>query len=137
MRKISNLLAMILTQTKESMKTSLIFVYNTDGGPINGLLDIGHKIFSPDTYDCSLCALTHDTFAEKGSWREFRTSVGMPMEFLHRDEFEAKYNLRFKYPVILSKNDETEVLLNKEQIDAITSLDDLIETIRQEMTKKF
>ena len=117
------------------MKTSLIFVYNTDSGPINGLLDIGHKILSPDTYSCSLCSLTHDTFAEKKNWREFRTSVGMPIEFFHRDEFEKRYNLRFEYPAILRKTDNIEVLLNKEQIDSITNLDDLIKAVREESAK--
>lgn len=112
------------------MTTTLIFVYNADSGPIAGLLDIGHKILSPSTYDCSLCSLTHDTFSEKESWREFRRTMGMPMEFLHRDEFEKKYDLRFDYPVILKKNDTIDVLMNKEEIDAVKDLDGLIAAVK-------
>jgi len=111
------------------MKT-IVFVYNSYSGPISGLIDIGHKLLSPDTYQCSLCALTHDAFAEKESWRDFRKNVGMPMEFLHRDEFENKYGRTAVYPVIFSKNGDLQVLMAKEEIDRIKSLDELIEAIR-------
>ncbi|AOS83477.1 GTPase [Chlorobaculum limnaeum] len=117
------------------MTTSLIFIYSTDSGTASALLDTGHKALSPSTYHCSLCELTQDTLGEKVRWREFRTSIGLPMEFFHRDEFERKYDLAFDYPVILRKNDKIEILLNKERIDKISNLDDLIDTIRQEMAK--
>jgi hypothetical protein len=112
---------------------TLIFVYNADSGPISGLLDIGHKILSPSTYECSLCALTFDTFTEKEAWKEFRKSVGVPMEFLHRDEFEKKYDQRFDYPVVLKKNSNLEVLLSKEDIDALGNLDALIAAVKKQL----
>lgn len=112
---------------------TLIFVYNADSGPISGLLDIGHKILSPSTYQCSLCKLTTDTFTEKEDWKEFRKSIGVPMEFLHRDEFENKYDLRFDYPVILKKNNNMEVLLSKRDIDALEDLDALIEAVKKQL----
>ena len=118
------------------MPTSLIFVYSTDSHAVNELFDTGHKTLSPSTYRCSLCELTHDTLAEKERWREFRRSIGLPMEFFHRDEFEEQYDLRFDYPVILMKDNEIEVLLRKERIDAVASLEELIETVRQEIEKK-
>jgi hypothetical protein len=117
------------------MATSLIFIYSTDSGSVGNLLDTGHKTLSPSTYKCSLCELTHDPIAEKEQWKEFRKSIGLPMEFFHHDEFEKRYDLKFDYPVILRKNDDIEVLLSKEQIDAITNLDDLIETVREEVAK--
>ncbi len=110
--------------------TTLVFVYNSYSGPISGLLDIGHKILSPDTYPCSLCDLTHDAFAEKQGWREFRKNVGVPMEFLHRDEFEKKYNRTAVYPVIFRKNEELDVLMAKEDIDKLKTIDELIEAVR-------
>jgi hypothetical protein len=117
------------------MTTTLIFVYNADSNPISELIDLGHKILSPSTYQCSLCTLTHGPFTEKEAWKEFRKTMGMPMEFLHRDEFEKKYDLRFEYPVILKKNNNMEVLLEKEEIDAIEDLDGLIEAVRQRTGK--
>ena len=46
---------------------SLLFVYNADSGFFNTLADIGHKLFSPATYPCQLCAIT-GVLAEGGSW---------------------------------------------------------------------
>ena len=36
---------------------TLVFVYNADSGVFNALADAAHKIFSPRTYACNLCAL--------------------------------------------------------------------------------
>jgi hypothetical protein len=44
------------------IKISLVFVYNADSGVFNTLSDIAHKIFSPETYACNLCALTPHEF---------------------------------------------------------------------------
>lgn len=111
----------------------LVFVYNTDSNPVSSLIDLGHKILSPETYDCSLCKLTHGPFTEIEQWRIFRTSVGVPMEFLHRDEFEAKYQARFEYPVILKNNGAFEILLPKKDIDNIPDLDTLIASINKHL----
>jgi hypothetical protein len=114
----------------------LIFVYNADSGLISGLFDIGHKIISPETYSCGLCKLTFDTLTEKQAWRAFRESSPFEMEFLHRDEFEQKYNIKFDYPVILGKNTEIEILLSKNEIDGFTNLDELIEAINKILISK-
>lgn len=74
-----------------SDQTSLLFVYNADTGLFNTLADIGHKIFSPSTYSCDLCMLTHGYFSEREAWRAFVEQLPMSAEFLHRDEFRARY----------------------------------------------
>ncbi len=74
-----------------SSKTQLLFVYNADSGAFNTLADIGHKIFSPDTYNCALCAITHGIFREKEQWRSFVASLPLECMFLHRDEFIRQY----------------------------------------------
>ncbi|MEI6847743.1 MAG: GTPase [Chlorobiaceae bacterium] len=107
----------------------LIFVYNADSGPISGLFDIGHKIISPETYSCGLCKLTYDTITEKQAWRAFREISPVEMEFLHRDEFEKKYGLKFEYPVVLGKNSTLEQLLSSKEIDSLQGLDALIEAV--------
>lgn len=70
---------------------ALMFVYNADSGLFNTMADIGHKIFSPETYECALCALTHGYFKERGEWREFVEGLGAECQFLHRDEFVKRY----------------------------------------------
>lgn len=79
----------------------LIFVYNANSGTLNTLLDIGHKLLSPSTYNCQLCSLTHGALAEKKQWKEFRESFPHDLIFLHKDEFEEEYQQSFIYPVVL------------------------------------
>ncbi len=70
---------------------SLLFVYNADSGLFNTLADIGHKLFAPDSYPCDLCALTHGYLREKAQWRRFVEELGVPCQFLHRDQFRHRY----------------------------------------------
>ena len=69
----------------------LIFVYNADSGLFSTMSDIAHKLFSPSTYECQLCALTHGLLKERGEWRDFIESFDVEVEFLHRDQFREKY----------------------------------------------
>jgi hypothetical protein len=68
-----------------------MFVYNADSGVFNTMADIGHKIFSPETYECALCSLTHGYFKERAQWREFVEKLDIECLFLHRDEFVKRY----------------------------------------------
>jgi hypothetical protein len=115
---------------------TLIFVYNTDSNPISSLIDFGHKILSPGTYDCSLCKLTFGPFTELEAWKTFRISIGVPVEFLHRDEFEKKYNQHFEYPVILKKNARFDVLMSKKEIDGLADLEALISAVKKHLPEK-
>jgi hypothetical protein len=72
-----------------SDQPQLLFVYNADSGLFNTVADIAHKIFAPQTYACDLCALTHGYFTERDAWRGFIEALGVPCEFLHRDQTQA------------------------------------------------
>jgi len=39
--------------------TRLLFVYNADGGALNGLRDIWHRVTSPSTCPCALCKVAY------------------------------------------------------------------------------
>lgn len=108
----------------------LIFVYNADSGLVNTVKDIGQKLFSPQTYDCLLCSLTHGTFRENPEWKSFRQNSDTEMEFLHRDEFEQRSDKKFDYPVILREADSLEVVVSREQMAEFDTLDTLIEAVR-------
>ncbi len=73
------------------MTDKLLFVYNADTGFFNLAADIAHKIFSPATYPCSLCALTHGVFSVRKEWAEFVQAAPVPLAFLHRNEFVVQY----------------------------------------------
>lgn len=72
-------------------ETQLVFVYNADSGLFNTVTDIAHKIFSPQTYSCGLCALTHSYFSMRDEWKSFIESLGVDCQFMHRDEFVKAY----------------------------------------------
>lgn len=69
----------------------LLFVYNANGGPLNGWIDTLHKTLSPGTYACSLCALTYGAFTMRPEWREFLQTLPIQPTFLHRDELRAQH----------------------------------------------
>jgi hypothetical protein len=73
------------------MKHQLVFVYNADAGFFNLAADVAHKIFSPATYPCHLCDLTHGVLRMRPEWAQFIQESPVGLVFLHRDEFHAQY----------------------------------------------
>lgn len=111
----------------------LVFVYNADSGLMNTVKDIGHKLFNPGTYDCFLCSLTHGTFRENTKWKRFREQTKSEMLFLHRDEFEERFGVKQKYPVVLKwekGTEQLEVVLSRRQLAGMGSLEELIAAVQ-------
>lgn len=114
---------------------TLVFVYNADSGRLNALLDIGHKILSPSTYSCNLCAVTHSAFSMRGEWKEFVEGLGRPVEFLHRDESEKKYGLSgAELPAVFLKTEgKLSPWIGAGEIAACASLVDLQALVREKL----
>ena len=68
------------------MIQKIIFIYNADEGKLNAAFDSIHKFVSPGTYQCQLCAMTHGSFGMKKDWKAFIESLGVEIQFLHRDD---------------------------------------------------
>ncbi len=113
------------------MKSTLVFVYNADSGLFNALTDIAHKIFSPQTYSCNLCALTHSNFGMRKEWTRFIESLDRQVEFLHADELKARYGLEgLSLPIMFEKKGEKlEILVDTDSINACQNIDDLQQMI--------
>ena len=105
----------------------LIFVYNADSGIFNALTDMAHKIFSPETYACNLCAITYSNLGMRKSWKEFLETLSVPLEFLHRDELIAQYGRDdIALPAILSVNaGELGIAVSADAIDQATDIEGL------------
>ena len=114
---------------KESQQTrpALVFVYNADSGLLNTLADVAHKIFSPRTYPCNLCALTNSALGMRKGWKRFLEGLGGPLEFLHADELKARYGVAgVPLPAIFKKGGEgIEALVGADAINACRTMDDL------------
>jgi hypothetical protein len=117
---------------------TLIFVYNADGGLLNALGDMVHKIVSPGTYPCSLCALTYGAFAKRPAWRAFLARLRLPTLFLYRDEFRAELDTRdLALPAILvgAAGLEPRVLVSAAELNALTDLAQLTALIETRLAR--
>lgn len=106
---------------------ALVFAYKADSGLFNTLTDIAHKTFSPGTYDCQLCALTHGPLRMHRRWKDFIAGLDLPCEFLHRDELWQRYSLEdVELPAVYRRRGERlELCLDAATIRACTSIDAL------------
>ena len=119
---------------KESQEAgaALVFVYNADSGVFNALADAAHKIFSPRTYACNLCALTHGAVRMRGEWRKFLEGLGRPLEFLHADELRSRHGVSdLPLPAIfLKEGGGLKLLAGAAAVNGCRTLDDLKRLIR-------
>ena len=116
----------------------LIFVYNADSGILNAMKDWAHKIVSPETYPCSLCALTYDNLGMHRPWREFVKELGYDVEFLHRDELEEKYGTTdvMLPAVFILQDGKPNLWIQCETMDALNSLDELQTLVTQKLAQE-
>ena len=115
------------------MKPALIFVYNADSGVFNALSDLAHKIFSPQTYECNLCALTYSPLGRRREWKAFLEGLDRPLEFLHRDELNERYGIHdIDLPAIFTRRDRHLTLwIDAKSLNACRSLEGLKNLIRE------
>lgn len=119
----------------KELKARLIFVYNADSGLFNTLSDIGHKIFSPQTYECNLCAITHGYFSMQQEWKTFIESLDIDLEFLHRDELQARYQRdNIALPsILLKRENQLDILINRDEINRCQQIPELKALIRDRL----
>ena len=120
----------------DDMKRTLLFVYNADRGMFNTLSDMAHKVFSPRTYSCNLCALTYSTFSMRGEWKEFIESLGVELEVLHWVEFVSQVGVgegdaSQRRAGFLRREQGLEILADAEAINACQTMNDLKNLIRE------
>ena len=121
-----------------SSKPTLLFVYNADSGLLNTAKDLVHKIASPKTYECNLCAVTFGNFGMKNEWKIFVDSLEYSVEFLHRNEFTQQYSLKNeRFPAVFIKHGETITkIISNIEINKCKTLDDLIVLVKKKIPVK-
>ncbi|MCX2740326.1 hypothetical protein [Pontibacter anaerobius] len=110
------------------MAPTLLFVYNAETGFFNKLVDFTHKIVSPKTYPCSLCSLTYGNFTAFPEWESYVKQLPLEVRFVYKNEWPhgQVYN---KFPLVALQGEEVEILLTKEALDKMTSLEELIDSL--------
>ena len=105
----------------------LVFVYNAESGLLNALRDGLHKALSPETYPCSLCALTYGAVSMKRPWAAFVDTLPLPVLFRYRDTAQAWLGPKATLPQLLRVSDDVAtLLLDAEAIDACEDLTELM-----------
>lgn len=103
----------------------LIFVYNADGGVFNSVMDAAHKLISPATYPCSLCAITYGAVGMRREWKAYLQAMPQDMVFYHRDEFASQWpGVTAKLPAIFLQDGSGPLtpLVSNEELDAVGSV---------------
>ena len=112
----------------------ILFIYNAESGLFNGLADYAHKVFSPSTYKCALCALTYGNLGMRAAWKRYVHKLDTETIFLHRDEFRQLYAKQLgrsfpdgvQFPVIFAEeNKQLRVLVNTDELALCKTLEDL------------
>jgi len=118
-----------VSETTGQATTALLLVYNGDSGFLSRSFDYLHKLTSPGTYECSLCALTYGPFGMRRDWRRFLTTLRLPVRFLHRDQFREQYPLAvaesFPAVFVAAPTAQPRQVVAARQLNAIGSLREL------------
>ena len=110
-----------------SDERKLVFIYNANSGLINAVKDYFHKKRSPETYECNLCMQTFSGVSMNKGWKSYIKDLDIPTEFLHKDEFEKKYDVNnAKYPsAYLQNGSSMTIFISVDEMNKVKSLDEM------------
>ena len=120
-------------------KKKLIFIYAADSGVFNTVTDIAHKIFSPKTYECQLCKISHGWFSMHEDWRKGIENLGVEPEYYHRDRLPAalqEFCSSINLPCVLlqDENRQYKVLMDREEISRCDGIDTLLDELAEKLS---
>ena len=108
-------------------ESELIFIYNAKSGLVNEFLDFAHKIVSPSTYNCNLCALSYGNFSMKKKWSDYISSLPVKSTFTYKDKVSEYGYDNIKLPSIIFKDkSKSKVIISSEEINKLKKIDHLI-----------
>ena len=108
-------------------ESELIFVYNAKSGMVNEFLDFAHKIVSPSTYNCNLCAISYGNFTMKKKWSDYITSLPVRSTFTYKDKVSEYGFNNIELPSIIFRNgSRSKVIISSEEINKLKKIDQLI-----------
>lgn len=116
---------------------TLVFVYNAEAGVLHGLADSFHKLVSPETYPCGLCALTYGLATMKPEWRAWLDRLDTPARFFHRADFKAAWpECDVALPAVLvERRGKLFPLVSAGEFAGIKSVDALAALIEEKLAK--
>ena len=124
----------LLSRSFSEENLELIFIYNTKSGVVNELIDFAHKIVSPETYDCNLCAISYGAFSMKKKWSTYIETLPFKSTFTYKDKFSKNGYSNIKFPsVFIQSNEKLDEIISATEINEIKNLDQLIGLLNQKL----
>jgi len=114
----------------------LIFIYNAKSGLVNEMIDFAHKIVSPETYDCNLCAISYGTFTKKKKWSNYINSLPIKSTFTYKDKISAlkKELSSLRFPTIIIRDGvQLNEIISRNEINSIKNLNQLISLLNERL----
>jgi hypothetical protein len=99
-------------------------------------MDSVHKIMSPSTYPCQLCAITYGLLAMKREWRRFLDGLGMEVMFHHRPDFRTAFPQAADWPlplIAVETDGALAPLVSARDFAAIPDVAALMRVVRQRL----
>ncbi len=119
------------------LRPEITFVYNSKTGIANVLIDIFHKMISPDTYQCNLCKLTHDNFGKKQDFKKFLEEDHIDIRFYYKDEYEKKFGQGFEYPFVKISIGNKDIFIKRSVINNFKDFSELQTEIKKQIDNLF
>jgi len=115
----------------------LVFVYNLDKGSLSDIKDHQYSSGPAKAAPCNLCALIQSPVGMKKSWKRFISDLGIPAEYLFREEFGKQFALaNFAGPgAFIQLGGSLILLAGADEINRCTTTDELISLIQQRIQK--
>ena len=127
MRTILLLLFLASSALCRKNESELIFIHNAKSGIVNEFLDFAHKIISPSTYNCNLCAISYGNFTMKKKWSDYISSLPVRSTFTYKDKVSEYGYDNIKLPSIIFKDkSKSKVIISSEEINKLKKIDHLI-----------
>ena len=127
MKNILLLLFFISGALSRENESELIFIYNAKSGLVNEFLDFAHKIVSPGTYNCNLCAISYGNFSMNKKWSDYISSLPVKSTFTYKDKASEYGYDSIKLPsIIFQDKSKSKVIISSEEINKLKNIDQLI-----------
>lgn len=121
-----------------AQRPQILFVYKARSGLMQAAKDYFHKLLHPESYPCSLCALTYDNLGMRSSWRAYVKTLPYTFRFIYEDELKREFpEIRQPLPAILFQNDEKnwQTLISAEELKQ-QSLPGLIHLLDEKLEER-
>ncbi len=114
---------------------TIIVTYNAYNAIYPAAIDYVKKNFFPSSYPCNLCLLAFGNNGPLPQWKTFIESLPYKQLELHKEDFKRKYlPSETALPnIMLSKNGRVQMLVTAEEINACSSLEEIIQKVKSKI----